>query len=78
MKVLVILGHPRPDSFTESMAETYVEGAVETGVEVTYLKLYDLDFDLHVTKKKLRTQHSEPDIEYARECVAEADHFVCI
>ncbi len=78
MKVLVILGHPRPDSFAEAMAEAYMDGAGAAGVEVTYLKLYDLEFDIHVTTQKLRKQFSEPDLDYARQCVSEADHLVFV
>jgi len=78
MKVLVILGHPRPGSFSESLAEAYISGAESTGAEVTYLRLYDLTFHLHVTDKKMRAQLSEPDIEYARQCITEADHLVFV
>lgn len=78
MKVLVILGHPRPGSFSESLAEAYISGAETTGAEVTYLRLYDLEFNIHVTKRKMRSQLTEPDIEHARRCVAEADHLVFV
>lgn len=78
MKVLVILGHPRPGSFAESLAEAYITGARSAGAQVHYIRLYDLDFHLHVTKKKMRSQRSEPDIEYARQCIAKADHLVFV
>ena len=78
MKVLVILGHPRPGSFAESLAEAYISGAKDSGAQVHYIRLYDLTFHLHVTKKKMRSQLSEPDIDYARQCIEEADHLVFV
>lgn len=78
MKVLVILGHPRPGSFSETLAETYIKGAEEAGADVEYIRLYELTFDIHVTTKSLRAQHSEPDLLFARECVKRADHLVFV
>lgn len=39
MNVLVILGHPRKDSYCAALAMAYIRGAKEVGMDVEYLIL---------------------------------------
>jgi putative NADPH-quinone reductase/1,4-dihydroxy-2-naphthoate octaprenyltransferase len=78
MNVLVINGHPRNDSLSESLVNAYIEGAKAAGVTVNYLKLAELSFNLHVITESPRDQHFENDITRAQQLVAAADHLVFV
>ncbi|MDO9399519.1 MAG: NAD(P)H-dependent oxidoreductase [bacterium] len=47
-KILIIMGHPSLNSFCNSLAEKYKEGAEKSGkkVEILYLGNFNLEFDL--------------------------------
>ena len=62
MTVLVINGHPRNDSLSESLVNAYIAGAKTAGVKLNYLKLADLSFNPHVITESPRDQHFETDI----------------
>ncbi|RQP12604.1 MAG: NAD(P)H dehydrogenase, partial [Chryseobacterium sp.] len=62
MKVLVILGHPRNNSYTAALAEAYIDGALRAGMQVDYLQLEDLEFDPDVHRPDPHRQYAEPDI----------------
>lgn len=78
IKVLVILGHPRRDSYNAGLAESYVQGARAAGADVEYLRVADLSFDLHVQVPAPQDQFEEVDIREARRLVKWADHLVFV
>lgn len=78
MNVLVINGHPRNDSFSESLVNAYIEGAKTAGVQLNYLKLAELSFNPNVIVESPRDQHFETDIAEAQELIAAADHLVFV
>jgi putative NADPH-quinone reductase/1,4-dihydroxy-2-naphthoate octaprenyltransferase len=78
MKVLIIVGHPREDSFCGALARVYAEGARAAGAEVRELTLAAMDFDPHVRYPSPCTQTQEPDIVQAREWITWADHLVFV
>jgi NAD(P)H dehydrogenase (quinone) len=45
-RILVLLGHPRNDSFCAALAEAYARRAAQSGHEVRVLKVGDLPIDL--------------------------------
>ncbi len=77
-KILVINGHPNPESLNHALAEAYIKGARNTGAEVKYLIIADLKFnpDLHYGYRK-RTE-LEPDLLNAWEQIKWADHMVWV
>jgi 1,4-dihydroxy-2-naphthoate polyprenyltransferase len=77
-KVLVILGHPRPDSFCKALADAYVTGAQEAGAEVRRLSLTELGFELNVLVPSPRDQLLEPGISDSVGLVAWAEHLVFV
>lgn len=77
-KVLVILGHPRRDSFCGALAEAYAEGARTAGLAVERLDLADLAFDPHVRVSSPRDQALEPDLVKAQALIRWADHLVFV
>lgn len=74
LKVLIILGHPRLDSFCGALAEAYAQGAQQAGAEVRHLTLADLSFDVDVHTHAPQEQLQEPDVLLARELLSWADH----
>ena len=78
MKILLVLGHPRTNSFSAAIAQTYAASAKESGADLRELLLPQLDFELNVIHPHPQHQYSEPDIIYSRECLKWAEHIVII
>lgn len=78
MNVLVILGHPRKDSYCAALAAAYIRGAIEAGAEVEYLILAELDFEMNVVVPSPQKQHAEEDILRSRKLIKWADHLVFV
>lgn len=78
--ILVILGHPNPNSYCAKLAETYSEAAKKTGLNVTLLKLRDLKFDynLNFGYDKNKKQELEPDIILSQTLIQKATHLVFV
>jgi len=76
--VLIILGHPRADSYCGAIARAYGEAAEAHGLEVHTLVLAHLEFDPNVRSSSVRGQPLEPDLEIARDAIIEADHLVFV
>jgi len=78
MNVLVILGHPRKDSYCASLAMAYIRGAKEAGTEVAYLILADMQFEMNVMVPSPQYQHQEDDLVKAQKLIKWADHLVFV
>lgn len=78
IRVLVVCGHPRKDSFCHALAGAYTEGARRVGAEVRQLQVRDLDFDMHVRHPSPNQQPCEADIARARELITWAQHIVFV
>lgn len=78
LKVLVVLGHPRLDSFCGALAEAYAEGARQAGLAVERLDLATLTFDPTVHRASPLDQPLEADLQRAQERIAWADHLVFV
>lgn len=78
MRVLVIMGHPRRDSFCAALATAYCQRATEEGLEVRELVLADLTFDPQVHHAAILEQELEPDLRHARESIEWAQHLTFI
>ncbi len=78
MKVLVILAHPSQNSFCHALAETYQKSAQETGHDVQFIALSNLQFDpiLHEAYQTIQTL--EPDLIAAQQAIQWAEHLVFI
>ncbi|WP_243302183.1 NAD(P)H-dependent oxidoreductase [Geothrix oryzisoli] len=77
-RVLVILGHPRVDSFCDALASAYAESARAAGLAVARLDLAHLAFDPHVRLPSPRDQALEPDLVKAQALIRWADHLVFV
>lgn len=78
MNVLVILGHPRKDSYCAALAKEYMRGAKEVGVNVESLVLADMRFEMSVVVPSPQDQHMEDDILKAQELIKWANHLVFV
>lgn len=76
--VLVITCHPRSGSLCAALAEAYVQGARSTGLQARALDLGMLRFDPDVHTLSPLAQPLEPDLAYAWESIAWADHLVFV
>lgn len=78
MNVLVILGHPRTDSYCGALAAAYADGAREAGVDVRELAVADCEFDPDVHTACPSDQPLEPDLQAAQADIEWADHLVFV
>jgi len=78
INVLVILGHPRSDSFCGALAEAFCEGARAAGVQLRRLNLSEMDFDTDLHRVSPNDQPLEEDLCRARELFLWADHLVIV
>jgi NAD(P)H dehydrogenase (quinone) len=77
-RILIIMGHPRKDSFCAALAQAYHKGALEGGAEIKELVLCDLQFDLDLHTPGARDQALEPDLEHAQALIHWAQHLVFV
>lgn len=78
MKILIIAGHPRKDSFSNALADAYKEGALQAGVLVKELVLADMKFNPNVVTVSPQTQLAEQEVQQAQEFIDWADHLVFV
>ena len=78
VKVLLVVGHPRHDSFCAALADAYLKGAHDAGAVVRTLVLADLQFDPNVHEDSPEHQPLEPDLEHAAELLTWAEHLVFV
>lgn len=78
INVLVILGHPRADSFCGALAEAFCKGAGAAGVELRRLNLSETNFDTDLHGVSPNDQPLEDDLSKARELILWADHLVIV
>ena len=76
--ILVVLGHPRNDSFCGAMADAYVQAVRAAGAEVRVLKLADLVFDPVLHDGYAQIQPLEPDLVAAQADITWAQHLVFV
>lgn len=77
-KILVILGHPVGDTFSNSVLSTYVNAAVKSGGNIEVVKLRELTFDLNFSTGYRGHQELEPDLVMLQEKLLWAEHLVLI
>lgn len=78
MNVLIVLGHPRTESYCGALARAYERGAREAGMETRFLALGELDFDPHVRVDSPENQSLEADLARAHALLDWAEHLVFV
>lgn len=77
-KILIINGHPNPDSFNFALAEAYRKGAETNGIPIEIITIANLNFDPNLRFGYQKRMELEPDLKMAWEKIQNADHLVWI
>lgn len=72
--ILVIDGHPNPDSLCAAIARTYAENSTDARL----VAVRDLAFDVHMRHGYTRRMPIEPDLADARDAIRDARHLVVV
>lgn len=75
-KILILNGHPDPESYNKALAESYYQGAKESGAEVQIIHMHELDFQLNLQYGYRKRTELEADLLKAQEQIKWADHLV--
>lgn len=76
--ILVIIGHPNPDSFCAALSVAYGNGASAAGAEVRSLDLSQIQFNPNLSYGYSKRTELEPDLLRAQELIHWADHLVFV
>jgi NAD(P)H dehydrogenase (quinone) len=77
-KILIINGHPKRNSFCQSLADAYQRGSKLGGHEFEVLHLRDLEFNLNLSDGYSLKTELEPDLIKAQQLITWANHVVII
>ncbi|MDR2221839.1 MAG: NAD(P)H-dependent oxidoreductase [Flavobacteriaceae bacterium] len=77
-KIVVINGHPNPDSFNFGMVEAYIKGAKASGAVIRELTIAKMSFDPNLRYGYQKRMELEPDLLAAFEDIKWADHLVWV
>ncbi|MCW2259365.1 MULTISPECIES: NAD(P)H-dependent oxidoreductase [Sphingobacterium] len=77
-KIVVINGHPDKLSFNSALANAYIKAAKESGAEVRYIALADLDFNPNLQFGYRQRMELEPDLLQALQTIQWGEHQVWI
>ncbi|MRX41838.1 flavodoxin family protein [Flavobacterium sp. LC2016-23] len=77
-KILIINGHPNPESFNFAVANEYAHGALDSGAVVETITIAKLQFNPNLQFGYQKRTELEPDLLDAWEKIKKADHLVWI
>ncbi|MCI9846890.1 NAD(P)H-dependent oxidoreductase [Flavobacterium pectinovorum] len=77
-KILIINGHPNPESFNFAIAETYKKGVIESGTAVDIITISELQFNPNLQFGYQKRTDLEPDLVNAWNKIQTANHLVWI
>jgi putative NADPH-quinone reductase len=77
-RILLLNGHPDPESFNAALAEAYARGARAAGAEVRVLAVGALDFDPNLRHGYRQRTELEPDLLAAWEDVQWCGHLTVV
>ncbi|MFN8314947.1 MAG: NAD(P)H-dependent oxidoreductase [Chitinophagales bacterium] len=77
-KILIINGHPNPDSFNYGIAAAYKQGALTAGAEVKEIVVADLNFSPNLKFGYQKRTDLEPNLLDALEKIKWCEHMVWI
>lgn len=77
-KILIINGHPNPESFNFGIAESYKNGAIASGAQVETIVIADLNFNPNLKFGYQKRTELEADLLDSWEKIKKADHLVWI
>jgi NAD(P)H dehydrogenase (quinone) len=77
-KIVVIVGNPQRDSYSEALGKAYLRGAKSGGHQPKLFILADMTFDAILRGGYRQLQPLEPDLLTAHEALMACDHMVFI
>jgi NAD(P)H dehydrogenase (quinone) len=77
-KILIINGHPNPESFNFGLAAAYKKGAVKRNAEIQEIVITNLQFNPNLKYGYQKRTEQEPDLVAAWDKILWADHLVWI
>ena len=77
-KILIINGHPDPESFNLALANAYKKGALSGGAEVKEIHIRDLQFNPNLQFGYRKRTELEPDLIDAQQKITWAEHIVWV
>ncbi|SIT19210.1 Putative NADPH-quinone reductase (modulator of drug activity B) [Chryseobacterium ureilyticum] len=77
-KIVVINGHPDKESFNAALAHAYISSAVNSGAEVRYIAIGELNFNPNLQFGYRQRMELEPDLLKALEDILWSEHQVWI
>ncbi|RIW13446.1 flavodoxin family protein [Algoriphagus lacus] len=77
-KIVVINGHPNPDSFNRGLADAYMQAASSSGAIVKEIRIAELDFNPNLQFGYQRRMEWESDLVESWEKIKWADHLVWV
>jgi putative NADPH-quinone reductase len=77
-RIMIIVGHPVPDTYCEALGEAYRRGAESGGHEAHLFLLSRMNFDAVLREGYRREQPLEPDLVHARDVLRACDRLVFI
>ncbi|SFD17825.1 NAD(P)H-dependent oxidoreductase [Flavobacterium phragmitis] len=77
-KILIINGHPNPESFNFGIAESYKNGAITSGAQIETITIAALKFNPNLQFGYQKRTELEPDLLESWDKIKKADHLVWI
>ena len=78
MNILVINGHPDPESYCSALSHAYAAGAKKTGAQIQKLELSKIAFDPNLKYGYHKRIELEKDLAEAQKLICWADHLVFV
>lgn len=77
-KIVVINGHPNPDSFNRGLADAYIQAAISSGAIVKEIRISELEFNPNLQFGYQKRMEWESDLAESWEKIKWADHLVWV
>ncbi len=78
MNILVIIGHPDPESFCSALSRAYIEGAASKSDQIRTIDLSQIAFDPNLKYGYRKRMELEDELKEAQELIRWADHLVFV
>lgn len=76
--ILILNGHPNPNSFCHALAQAYQKGAIAAGATCKLVHIADLEFDPILRYGYKQSMELEPDLLQVQEDIRQAKHLVLV
>ncbi|MFD1956533.1 NAD(P)H-dependent oxidoreductase [Paenibacillus thailandensis] len=78
MNILVIMGHPDPESYCSALSRAYIDGAAQQAAQIRTIDLSRISFDPNLKYGYRKRTELEDDLVKAQELISWANHLVIV